>query len=97
MSNKLLTTTPHHEHNVFPPVCSSNSVLLLSMETVLMMSRLPCFLLKKGGWTRVGYLNMSESGATCPLGLTKRQYNNIDHGVCGRTNSSGASVLQLCF
>ena len=36
----------------------------------------------KGGWMRVGYLNMSESGATCPPGLTLRQFNNIDHGVC---------------
>ena len=41
----------------------------------------------KGGWTRVGYLNMSESGATCPTGLTQQQYNNIDHEVCGRPTS----------
>ena len=27
----------------------------------------------KGGWMRVGYLNMSESGATCPPGMTLRQ------------------------
>ena len=38
----------------------------------------------KGGWTRVAYLNMTESGATCPPGLTLQQYNNIDHGLCGR-------------
>ena len=38
----------------------------------------------KGGWTRVGYLNMSEPSATCPSGLT-----NINHNVpvCGRTTS----------
>ena len=41
----------------------------------------------KGGWMRVAYLNMSEPNATCPPGLTKRQYNNIDHGVCGLPNS----------
>ena len=41
----------------------------------------------KGGWMRVGYLNMSEHNATCPSGLTQRQYNNIDHGVCGLPNS----------
>ena len=40
------------------------------------------------GWMRVGYLNMSEPGATCPPGLTLRQFNNIDHGVCGRPMSS---------
>ena len=42
----------------------------------------------KGGWMRVGYLNMSEPNATCPPGLTLRQYNNIDHGVCGVSNYS---------
>ena len=42
----------------------------------------------KGGWMRVGYLNMSESGAICPPGLTLQQFNNIDHGFCGRFMSS---------
>ena len=41
----------------------------------------------KGGWMRVGYLNMSEPGANCLPGLTQRQYNNIDHDVCGLPNS----------
>ena len=45
----------------------------------------------KGGWMRVGYLNMSEPNATCPPGLTQRQYNNIDHGVCGLPNSGTIS------
>ena len=40
----------------------------------------------KGGWMRVGYLNMSEPNATCPPGLTLRKFNNIDHGVCGLSN-----------
>ena len=45
----------------------------------------------KGGWMRVGYLNMSESGTSCPPGLTLQQYNNIDHDLCGQpfTNTSG--------
>ena len=46
-----------------------------------------------GGWMRVGYLNMSEPGATCPPGLTLRQFNNIDHGVCGRPMSSSTFYL----
>ena len=46
-----------------------------------------------GGWMRVGYLNMSELGATCPPGLTLRQFNNIDHGVCGRPMSSSTFYL----
>ena len=41
----------------------------------------------KGGWTRVTYLNMTDSGATCPPGLSLLQYNNIDHGLCGRPSS----------
>ena len=41
----------------------------------------------KGGWTRVAYPNMTESGATCSTGLTKHKYNNIDHEVCGRPTS----------
>ena len=41
----------------------------------------------KGGWMRVDYINMSESGATCPPSLTQQQYNNIDHDVCGLPNS----------
>ena len=28
------------------------------------------------GWMRVGYLNMSDPGATCPPGITLRQFNN---------------------
>ena len=42
----------------------------------------------KGGWMRVGYLNMSEPNATCPSGLTLQKFNNIDHGVCGQPMSS---------
>ena len=45
----------------------------------------------KGGWTRVAYLNMTESGATCPPGLSLQQYNNIDHGLCGRPTSSSSA------
>ena len=45
----------------------------------------------KGGWTRVAYLNMTESGATCPPGLNLQQYNNIDHGLCGRPSSSSSA------
>ena len=51
----------------------------------------------KGGWTRVGYLNMTESGATCPTGLTQLQYNNIDHKLCGRSNPSSAGCSSTIF
>ena len=42
----------------------------------------------KGGWMRVGYLNMTDPGSSCPSGLTLRQFNNIDRGLCGRPMSS---------
>ena len=51
----------------------------------------------KGGWMRVGYLNMSEPGATCPPGLTLHQYNNIDHGLCSRPVSSSGSSASVFF
>ncbi|XP_019860983.1 PREDICTED: uncharacterized protein LOC109589319 [Amphimedon queenslandica] len=37
----------------------------------------------EGGWTRVGYFNMTQSGATCPTGLTQKNFTNIDHPLCG--------------
>ena len=36
---------------------------------------------EEGGWTRIGFVNMSEPGATCPTGLTEGQYDNIT--LCG--------------
>ena len=51
----------------------------------------------KGGWTRVAYLNMTESGATCPPGLSLQQYNNIDHGVCGQSNLTSAGCNSTKF
>ena len=45
----------------------------------------------KGGWTRVAYLNMTESGATCPPGLSLQLYNNIDYGLCGRPSSPSSA------
>ena len=40
---------------------------------------------------------MTESGATCPPGLSLQQYNNIDHGVCGRPNPSSAGCSSTTF
>ena len=38
---------------------------------------------REGGWTRIGYLNMTEPDATCPDGLTQQEYE-IGHPLCGR-------------
>ena len=51
---------------------------------------------EKGGWTKVAYLNMTESGATCPPGLTLQQYNNIDHGLCGYIFHLCLNYLEVC-
>ena len=48
----------------------------------------------KGGWTRVVYLNMTETGSTCPPGLL---HSNINHGVCGRPNPSNAGCDSTFF
>ena len=45
----------------------------------------------EGGWTRVGYLNMSQSGATCPTGLPAVTLNN--HTLCGKPS---LTLLPLC-
>ena len=39
----------------------------------------------EGGWTRVAYVNMSQSGATCPQGLTERNLSGLT--LCGRNYS----------
>ena len=36
----------------------------------------------EGGWTRIGFINMSEPGTTCPTGLTEKQYDNITYNLC---------------
>ena len=52
----------------------------------------------KGGWTRVAYLNMTESNPTCPTGLTKKQYNNkFSHAVCGRPINSSTGCSSTTF
>ena len=39
----------------------------------------------EGGWTRIVRLNMTEPNASCPAGLMKMDYDNIDHAVCGNS------------
>ena len=37
-----------------------------------------------GGWMRVGYLDMSQPGATCPPGLSTYYFNGINYPLCDR-------------
>ena len=41
----------------------------------------------EGGWTRVAYVNMSQSGATCPQGLTQTTLSGLT--LCDRNGSAG--------
>ena len=41
----------------------------------------------EGGWTRVTYINMTQAGATCPVGLKEWSFNNKSY--CGNTDQSG--------
>ena len=43
----------------------------------------------EGGWTRVTYINMAQAGATCPVGLNQRSFNNKSY--CGNTDPSGCN------
>ena len=47
----------------------------------------------KGGWMRVGYLNMSQPGATCPPGLNTYNFSGINYPLCDRlhNNENGCS------
>ena len=41
----------------------------------------------EGGWMRVAYVNMSQSGATCPQGLIQTTLSGLT--LCGRNGSAG--------
>ena len=43
----------------------------------------------EGGWTRVAYINMTESDATCPQGLTQKQLAGLSHPLCGNNITDG--------
>ena len=51
----------------------------------------------KEGWTRVAYLNMTETGTTCPSGLTQTRYINISHDICERSNPSSGGCASTFF
>ena len=36
----------------------------------------------EGGWTRIGFINMSEPGTTCPTGLIEEQFD-MTYSLCG--------------
>ena len=57
----------------------------------------------QGGWTRVAYINMSQSGATCPQGLAERTLSGLT--LCGRNRNGcqgtwvstlGLNYSQVC-
>ena len=83
--NALLQAFPLATSGYYTVILSNGSIITVYCD----MKGSNCD--NKGGWMRVGYLNMSESDASCPSGLTFRQFNNIDHGLCGRPMSSSVT------
>ena len=49
----------------------------------------------KGGWTRIGYLNMGNPNENCPSGF--RLYQNGGIKTCGRATSSAGSCTSVKF
>ena len=45
----------------------------------------------EGGWTRVAYVNMSQSGATCPQGMTQTTLSG--QTLCGRNGPGCQSTV----
>ena len=59
----------------------------------------------EGGWTRVAYVNMTKTGATCPQGLTERNFSGLilcsvrdDDDRCQGTvfSTLGLNYSQVC-
>ena len=51
----------------------------------------------KGGWMRVGYINMSEPNATCPSGLNSYFFPNINYPLCDRPHPSNGGCNSTIF
>ena len=51
----------------------------------------------KGGWMRVGYLNMSEPNATCPPGLSTYKFPKINYSLCDRVHSRSSRCDSAYF
>ena len=49
----------------------------------------------EGGWMRVAYVNMSESGTTCPEGLAQQTYSGLT--LCGRSTTGGFGCQSAVF
>ena len=49
----------------------------------------------KGGWTRVAYVNMTKSGATCPPGLVQKTFSG--QTLCSRTQTGCTSTMFSTF
>ena len=90
--NEPLTTTVSYSscQEVFDNNSSAPSgfynITMMDGDTVSLycdMERVNCD--GEGGWTRIGYLNMTEPNATCPDGLEQKSYNSISHDLCGKT------------
>ena len=49
----------------------------------------------EGGWTRLAYINMTQVGANCPVGLNQRSFNSKSY--CGNTQSGLLRCIGTMF
>ena len=80
-------------HRCFPSAPSGNYQILSANNTVVEvycdMEGTTCE--SEGGWMRVAYVNMPESGATCPQGLSQRIFSGLT--LCGRSMDGCQSTM----
>ena len=79
-----------HSTGTRPYACNSEGAgTQTNMQVYCDMEGINCD--GEGGWTRVAYLNMTEPNATCPTGLILKEYDNIDHPLCGSDDEIGCN------
>uniref|UniRef100_A0A1X7TFJ7 Fibrinogen C-terminal domain-containing protein n=1 Tax=Amphimedon queenslandica TaxID=400682 RepID=A0A1X7TFJ7_AMPQE len=64
-------------------------------ETIITYCNMEILCGSGGGWTRLAYLDMSDSTQNCPSGF--RLYQSGGVRACGRATSSGGSCTSVQF
>ena len=79
----------------WPDSPSKNYTIVSKEGTMHIYCNMEELLCGSGGWTRLAYLNMSNSTENCPSGF--RLYQSGGVRACGRPTSSGASCVSVQF
>ena len=79
----------------WPDSPSKNYTIVSKEGTMYIYCNMEELLCGSGGWTRLAYLNMSNSTENCPFGF--RLYQSGGVRACGRATSSRASCTSVQF